>query len=92
MRWVRPSEVKGTLSAPASKSLMIRATAAALLCKGETRIINPSFCDDALAGLNIAEALGAQVEREDKVVKIKGGIDIQKTGLNCNEYKENNPR
>lgn len=85
MRWVRPSEVKGTLSAPASKSLMIRATAAALLCKGETRIINPSFCDDALAGLNIAEALGAQVEREDKVVRIKGGIDIQKTGLNCNE-------
>jgi len=85
MRWIRPCEVEGTLSAPASKSLMIRATAAALLCKGETRIINPSFCDDSLAGLNIVEALGAQVEREDQEIKIKGGIDIKKTALNCNE-------
>lgn len=85
MRWIKPSKIDGVLSAPPSKSMMIRATAAALLAKGESKIINPSFCDDALAGLQLAEALGAQVEREDQEIKIKGGGSLQKTELNCKE-------
>jgi 3-phosphoshikimate 1-carboxyvinyltransferase len=85
MKWIRPSKISGTLRTPASKSMMLRATAAALLSKGESQIINPSFCDDALAGLRVAGALGGYVEREGQLVTIKGGRSLQKTVLNCNE-------
>lgn len=85
MKWVKPSEINGILSAPSSKSMMIRATAAALLCKEGSQIFNPSFCDDAMAGLGIIEALGAQVEKEDQVITIKTGQGSQETVLDCNE-------
>lgn len=44
-----------------------RAVAAALGAQGESCIINPSDCDDALAAADIAEALGAEVVRQEKV-------------------------
>jgi 3-phosphoshikimate 1-carboxyvinyltransferase len=85
MKWIKPSKISGIFTAPPSKSIMLRAVAAALLSSEKSHIINPSFCDDALAGLRIAEALGAHVEREDNSIKIKGGGQLQKAVLDCSE-------
>lgn len=85
MKWIKFSKINGSLSAPASKSMMLRATAAALLSKGQSLIENPSFCNDALTGLRIAEELGARLRREDRCVKITGGRFLQKNLLNCQE-------
>lgn len=85
MKWIKPSEINGTLTAPPSKSLMIRACAAALLTKGESVIKNPSFCDDARSALDIIQALGARVNEKKAEVKIKGGKHTRNTVLDCGE-------
>lgn len=85
MKWIRPSRITGTLEAPASKSLMLRATAMALLGHGRSRINNPSDCDDVLAGLRVAEQLGAEIERNPKFTIINGGCSLKDTKLNCGE-------
>jgi 3-phosphoshikimate 1-carboxyvinyltransferase len=85
MKWIRPSEIRGRLQAPPSKSLMIRATASALLGRGESRIMNPSGCDDALAALRMARALGARVENAVDAVVISGGAGPVSDVLDCGE-------
>jgi len=85
MKWVRPSQIAGMVSAPSSKSLMIRATAAALLARGESRIRRPSRCGDGRAGLGIAEALGAYIEEKGNLVKITGGSGMESRILDCRE-------
>jgi len=60
-RILEPSFVKGEIKAPSSKSMTQRAIAAALLASGESVIMNPSFCDDSLAAMSIATALGAEI-------------------------------
>ncbi|MDD8020157.1 MAG: 3-phosphoshikimate 1-carboxyvinyltransferase [Acidobacteriota bacterium] len=77
--------ISGTVAAPPSKSFMQRVVAAALLSAGITEIINPSFCDDSLASLRIAQDLGAKIWKEGDRLKIKGGIKPVKRELNCGE-------
>ncbi len=72
MKLIHPSNVNGTLIAPSSKSVMIRAVASSLLAGGVSRLANPSFCSDSLAALGIARALGAQVQTGKGVVSIRG--------------------
>jgi len=89
MKFVKPSGINGTLDAPPSKSMTIRAVAAALLSEGKTTILNPSNCDDAAAALSCAKSLGAKVKTS------KGSVEIESKGipaashtplkLNCNE-------
>ena len=57
--YIVPSEIRGSIKAPPSKSMTQRAIAAALLAGGESTIINPSHCDDSVVAMNIASALGA---------------------------------
>lgn len=69
---IKASTYKGKIKAPASKSYMQRVVAIALLADGETCITNPSFCNDTLAVLKIAEQLGAVVTTSEDMVRIKG--------------------
>lgn len=85
MKQVKPSEIGGEVRAPPSKSLMQRAVAAAALSAGESSIGNPSFCDDALAALSCAKALGASVRRKGEKVLIIGGGKPKGSKLNCGE-------
>jgi 3-phosphoshikimate 1-carboxyvinyltransferase len=86
MKWIKPSKVDGKIQAPPSKSMMIRAAAAGLLSDGETRIINPSYCDDALASIGIAQSLGANLESINQGIKIIGGNGpVGTTYLDCGE-------
>ncbi len=89
MSSVKPSAVKGTIDAPPSKSMTVRAAAAAFLAKGSSRIRHVSSCDDGLTAFDIAAGLGAIVVREgsDTIVSSEG-IHSGKPGkqrLDCKE-------
>lgn len=61
-----PSVIKGTITAPASKSAMQRACAAALLKGGATVIRNYGRSDDDKAALQIISDLGVTVNYTDQ--------------------------
>ena len=84
-RKIVPSKIAGSVGAPPSKSMMIRAIVAGLLAKGKTIIRNPSFCDDAIAAIEVAKGLGAIIEVERESVIIQGGNDPVSNSLNCQE-------
>lgn len=68
---IQPSSISGTIVAPASKSSMQRACAAALVRKGESIIHNPGISNDDKAALKVIKALGATVQQlEDGSIKI----------------------
>jgi 3-phosphoshikimate 1-carboxyvinyltransferase len=67
---VSPSIINGTLVAPASKSSMQRACAAALLHKGITHIYNAGISNDDKAALDIIQQLGATVHFKNDCVEI----------------------
>ncbi len=71
---IYPSPLKGTIHAPASKSSMQRACAAALLNKGRTIINNPGNSNDDKAALSIISQLGADVvdNKGEVIVDSKG--------------------
>jgi len=84
-RYLEPSELKGNIKAPASKSMTQRAIAASLLADGESLIHNPSYCDDSLAAMSIAVGLGARVEPQVDELKITGSAILKESKLNCGE-------
>lgn len=84
-RYLEPSAIKGTIKAPASKSMTQRAIAAALLADGQSIIHNPSYCDDSLAAMSVAVGLGARVEPQVNELKINGSAILKEPKLNCGE-------
>lgn len=62
---IHPGPVKGEITAPASKSSMQRAAAAALVSGGSSRILNPGISNDDQASIGVIEALGATVTKEE---------------------------
>ncbi len=77
--------VSGSVQAPPSKSMMIRAIVAASLAKGTSILRNPSFCDDARAALNVAASLGAKTEIQTNKIIIEGPLDPKEKILDCGE-------
>ena len=84
-RCVEPSEVKGQIKAPSSKSMTQRAIAAALLADGQSTIFNPSYCDDSLAAMSIACGLGAKLDPKPGELRIEGARILKEEKLNCGE-------
>ena len=84
---IQPSSVSGNIFAPASKSSMQRACAAALVRKGESVIRNPGSSNDDKAALNVIKALGATVnEQADGSLQIiSNGIQPITNQINCGE-------
>jgi len=83
---VHPSSISGKVTAPASKSLTQRAIAAGLLASGTTVVRNPSFCNDSLAAIKMAEALGAIVSTDDDMITVKAGLrPASPVTLHCGE-------
>lgn len=78
--------MKGIIQAPASKSSMQRALAAAFLTKETCGIFNPGHSNDDLTAMNIIKVLGAKVEMiADKLVVVNKGNSDQELELNCGE-------
>ncbi|MFP4489657.1 MAG: 3-phosphoshikimate 1-carboxyvinyltransferase [Bacteroidales bacterium] len=82
---VNTSGIKGSVSAPPSKSAMQRAVASALMAEGGTGIMNPSLCEDALSAMAMAECLGADIKRLPGRVLINGGYKPLCNELYCGE-------
>lgn len=69
---VRAGSVTGLIRAPGSKSIMQRATAAALLAGGTSTLLHPTFAGDCNSALSIAASLGAELEQDQRSVRIRG--------------------
>lgn len=83
---VYPGKLYGAQTAPASKSSMQRACAAALLHVGETIILNPGHSNDDLAALDVIQKLGAKVEiLNDKLIIHSKGVQPIGPEMNCGE-------
>ena len=61
---VYPGNVHGSVAAPASKSSMQRACAAALVRNGKSHIFNPGLSNDDVASKGVIEALGAVITEQ----------------------------
>ena len=83
---IHPSQLKGIIQAPASKSSMQRACAAALLSKGTSTIYNPGHSNDDKAALDIIQKLGAIIEVDSSELKVQSqGINPIANEINCGE-------
>ena len=91
---VHPSKLTGSQTAPASKSSMQRACAAALIHIGKTIIHNPGHSNDDLAALEVIQKLGAIVKIEkqtnekgntDRIVVNSNGVKPIGSSMNCGE-------
>jgi len=90
MRSIHSSTIDGAITAPPSKSGMIRAVAASLLTCGTSAILNPTFCDDGMASLGIADAFGADITIRTDRIKVNGyggpgKKKIRRNIVNCHE-------
>ena len=83
---ISPSTVSGSIIAPASKSAMQRACAAALLRSGTTVLHHPGHSDDEKAALSIIEQLGAIVNDLDGSIHIRSeGLRPKADSIHCGE-------
>jgi len=83
---IQPSQLKGVIQVPASKSSMQRACAAALLVKGKTIIQNPGHSNDDKAALGIVQSLGATTELMDGEWHVdSNGVNPFASKINCGE-------
>ncbi len=83
---IHPSQLKGNIRTPASKSSMQRACAAALLTKGTSKINNPGNSNDDKAMMKVIEALGATIKIEkDKIIIVSDGVRPVMDEVNCGE-------
>lgn len=85
---VFPSVVSGTITPPASKSMLHRSIISAAMSIGITRINNVVYSEDVLATINAFKALGVQIETSDNhlVIESKGLGEIEDNMVvDCNE-------
>ncbi len=83
---IQPSKLSGVIKAPASKSSMQRACAAALLSKGKSIIHNPGHSNDDKAAIQIIQNLGAKVQlSQDEMIVESDGINPLTNEINCGE-------
>ncbi|RLD38384.1 MAG: 3-phosphoshikimate 1-carboxyvinyltransferase, partial [Bacteroidetes bacterium] len=82
---VFPSKIKGELQAPASKSMLQRAIAAAFLVDGLVRIEGYSSSADADAALELLRSLGVKVEVNGSRLIIHPNSNLKSASLNIGE-------
>jgi 3-phosphoshikimate 1-carboxyvinyltransferase len=82
---IYPSTLSGKIKAPPSKSLTIRAYAAALLAGGISKILNPSACTDAKTMLSVVQQAGAEITTGNNQVSIKGSGQTIGGKIHCGE-------
>jgi 3-phosphoshikimate 1-carboxyvinyltransferase len=83
---IQPSEISGNISAPASKSAMQRACAAALIKGGRTVLQNAGNSADDRAAIDIITQLGAKLSWiEDSLIIESRGIEPISQTIDCGE-------
>jgi len=82
---VKSSIIDGQVAAPASKSVVQRVIAAALLAEGSSHFDNVTLCADSQAAIAIASALGAKIDLTNRRMTVTGGFNPQHKTLDCGE-------
>jgi 3-phosphoshikimate 1-carboxyvinyltransferase len=82
---LNPCKIRGNICVPSSKSMLIRAFAASILCKGKTVIRNFTLCDDVETAINIIKSLGAEIKINKNEIQITGKSVNRITNLHCGE-------
>jgi len=82
---IYPQTLNSEITAPASKSVMQRAAAIALLAQGKTRLTNYELCSDSEVALDIIQRLGANVEITEDYVEITPGQNKPEPLIDCHE-------
>jgi 3-phosphoshikimate 1-carboxyvinyltransferase len=83
---IQPSKISGTVTAPASKSSMQRACAAAFLHEGKTIIKNPGKSNDDIAALGIIQSMGASILKQGEEIHIQTLYkNNRQTSIDCGE-------
>lgn len=83
---IRPTNLKGTIKVPPSKSISHRALICAALSKGESQIHDLLGCEDIDATCDALVALGAEIRTENGITYVKGIENPpDKAEINCRE-------
>ncbi|HEX6915174.1 MAG TPA: 3-phosphoshikimate 1-carboxyvinyltransferase, partial [Chitinophagaceae bacterium] len=83
---IQPSTISGIVRAPASKSVMQRACAAALIRGGISFIHHPGDSSDERAALDVIGQLGAEIKMVDGLMQVESrGVIPSGETLNCGE-------
>ena len=86
---IKPSVLRGTVTAPPSKSMAHRLLIGAGLSEGESVVRRLAFSEDVMATIDCLSALGAEIKLDGDTAFVKGTDArkvIGKTAvLNCNE-------
>lgn len=83
---IQPSIVAGKILAPASKSIMQRACAAALIRKGKTIIHNYGVSNDDKSAINIIRNFGALVSTHNNTLIVDSTVlNLKSNKINCGE-------
>ncbi len=83
---ISPSQPRGRVEAPPSKSVTHRMVTLGALAEGTTTIRNPLASDDTLATLNAVNMLGAHTERgQDEWVVEGGSLKAPAKAVHCGE-------
>lgn len=82
-----PSQLKGSISAPPSKSMAHRYLICAALSKGKSLISGVDSSEDILATIDCLKALGAEIETAEDTVSVnpEGFMKNTSATLNCRE-------
>jgi 3-phosphoshikimate 1-carboxyvinyltransferase len=82
---IHPSSLKGNIEAPASKSSMQRALAAAWICKKPLTIFGPGHSADDKAAMEIIRSLGCRIEEGEDKLLIYPATENAAREINCGE-------
>ncbi|MCF6364598.1 MAG: 3-phosphoshikimate 1-carboxyvinyltransferase [Bacteroidales bacterium] len=82
---ISPKEFVKVIKAPASKSIMQRVTALAILSEGRTLVRNPSFSGDSLSAIRLAGALGSSVQYTADRIAFERTEEVTETNINIGE-------
>ncbi len=77
---IKPSKLKGTVKAPASKSMAHRLLICAGLSEGKSEINNVAYSEDILATLDCLSSMGARIEKGEDYVIIEGASPLSSKG------------
>ena len=82
---IKPSCLKGQVTAPPSKSMSHRLLICAGLSEGESEIKNIAFSEDVLATIDCLEAMGAEIKISGDSVTVKGTLPKKEATYHCRE-------
>ncbi len=84
---IQPGELRGTVSAPPSKSMAHRMLICAALAEGESLVRPIELSEDILATMDGLGALGAKIRQEDDCLRVAGcrPAEADSTVIPCRE-------